>query len=136
MKNSAAITDVQKAEKRAWLVEQENSKLKRDLTSLKLSNERLENLLTTVQDDNDNIAHSSTFSSTSMMSDLSPIPGAPSGEDHVAENDNSVLLTNKSFTNKKMTDRYTYTSPSTNSKRLESSYASYLSERNSDPPEY
>eukprot|EP00536_Pseudo-nitzschia_multiseries_P001423 jgi/Psemu1/300765/fgenesh1_kg.18_\ len=41
MKNSAAITDVQKAEKRAWVVEQDNAILKQDVTSLKLANERL-----------------------------------------------------------------------------------------------
>jgi chromosome segregation ATPase len=136
MKNSAAITDVQKAEKRAWLVEQENSKLKRELTSLKLSNERLENLLSNVQDDNEYIAHSSTLSSTSMLSDLSPIPGAPSGEDYVAEHDNSILSTNKSITNKRVFDRNSFSSAGSTTKRIDSPYSSQLSGRNHDPPNY
>lgn len=45
MKNSAAATDVQKAEKRAWESEQENSQLKQQLTSLQLQVERLEQTL-------------------------------------------------------------------------------------------
>lgn len=45
MKNSAAATDVQKAEKRAWETEQENSELKQFNTSLQLQVERLEVLM-------------------------------------------------------------------------------------------
>lgn len=41
MRNSAAITDIQKAEKRAWESEQENSALQQELTSLQLQVERL-----------------------------------------------------------------------------------------------
>ena len=48
MRNSAAITDVQKAEKRSWEFEKENSQMKQELTSLKLQVERLENLLSNV----------------------------------------------------------------------------------------
>lgn len=42
MKNSAASTDVQKAEQRAWEREQEVAKLKEDITSLKLAQQRAE----------------------------------------------------------------------------------------------
>lgn len=41
MKNSAAITDVQKAETRVWETEQENAALKQQLTSMQLRIERL-----------------------------------------------------------------------------------------------
>lgn len=44
MRNSASITDVQKAEKRAWEAEQENATLKKELTSLKLQVERFESV--------------------------------------------------------------------------------------------
>lgn len=40
MKHSAALAHVQKAEKRAWEVDQENAKLKQDITSLRLALER------------------------------------------------------------------------------------------------
>jgi chromosome segregation ATPase len=50
MRNSAAITDVQKAEKRAWEADQENSSLKQVLTSLKLQVERLGHKLSTNQE--------------------------------------------------------------------------------------
>eukprot|EP00980_Cylindrotheca_fusiformis_P024511 scaffold11977_cov107-Cylindrotheca_fusiformis.AAC.6 len=50
MRNSAAITDIQKAEKRAWESEQENAALQQELTSLKLQLERLGN--TEVKEDN------------------------------------------------------------------------------------
>jgi chromosome segregation ATPase len=50
MKNSAAITDVQKAEQRAWEADQVNSSLKHELTSLKLHNERLEHELASTRD--------------------------------------------------------------------------------------
>ena len=42
MKNSAAITDVQKAEQRAWDREQENARLKGELTSMRLALQRAE----------------------------------------------------------------------------------------------
>lgn len=45
MKNSAAATDVQKAEKRAWESEQENSTLKQQITSLQLQLERVEQMI-------------------------------------------------------------------------------------------
>jgi chromosome segregation ATPase len=77
MKNSAALTDVQKAEKRTWEVEQENTKLKQDLTSIKLSNERLENLLSNVQEESENLGHISTYSNISI-SEMSSIPQPPS----------------------------------------------------------
>lgn len=51
MENSASFTVVQKAEQRAWEVEQENEKLKQHLTSLKLSRERMENVPVDVQGD-------------------------------------------------------------------------------------
>ena len=50
MKNSAAITDVQKAEKRAWESDQANASLKQELTSLKLQNERLQHELASTKD--------------------------------------------------------------------------------------
>lgn len=42
MKNAAAVADVEKAEKRAWEREEENEKLKAELTSLKLALQRAE----------------------------------------------------------------------------------------------
>ncbi|KAL3933605.1 MAG: hypothetical protein SGBAC_010319, partial [Bacillariaceae sp.] len=42
MRNSAAITDVQKAEMRAWETEQDNAALKEELVSLRLQVERME----------------------------------------------------------------------------------------------
>jgi chromosome segregation ATPase len=42
MKHSASVADVEKAEKRSWEREQENEKLKADLTSLKLTLQRAE----------------------------------------------------------------------------------------------
>jgi hypothetical protein len=42
MKHSAAVADVEKAEKRAWEREQENEKLRAEMTSLKLALERAE----------------------------------------------------------------------------------------------
>eukprot|EP00977_Amphora_coffeiformis_P028130 scaffold34701_cov229-Amphora_coffeaeformis.AAC.1 len=42
MKHSAAVADVEKAEKRSWEREQENEKLKAELTSLKLELQRAE----------------------------------------------------------------------------------------------
>lgn len=42
MKHSAAVADVEKAEKRSWEREQENEKLKAELTSLKLALQRAE----------------------------------------------------------------------------------------------
>jgi chromosome segregation ATPase len=84
MKNSAAITDVQKAEKRAWLVEQENAKLKQDLTSLKLSNERLENMLSNVNEGLEHDANVSSMSNVSI-SDFTAIPLPPSGDESDAE---------------------------------------------------
>jgi cell division protein ZapA len=50
MRNSAAITDVQKAEKRAWEADQESSTLKHESTSLRLQVERLEHKLSTNQE--------------------------------------------------------------------------------------
>ena len=50
MKNSAAITDVQKAEKRAWESDNANTELKRELTSLKLQNERLQHELSSANE--------------------------------------------------------------------------------------
>ena len=49
MRNSASITDVQKAEKRAWEFEQENSTMKEELTSLQLQVERLEHGLASLR---------------------------------------------------------------------------------------
>ncbi|MGK3734626.1 MAG: chromosome segregation ATPase [Bacillariaceae sp.] len=51
MKSSASFTTKQKAEQRVWEVEQENEKLKQNLTSLKLSKERMENMPVDVQGD-------------------------------------------------------------------------------------
>mmetsp|Transcript_13449 Transcript_13449/g.21674 ORF Transcript_13449/g.21674 Transcript_13449/m.21674 type:complete len:358 (-) Transcript_13449:377-1450(-) len=109
MKNSAAITDVQKAEKRAWLMEQENSELKQNLTSLKLSNERLENLLSSVQEDTEERTghHTSMYSNMSTISDLSPVPRPPSAEEasHCSEEGDrytakQILSTNQDYSNK------------------------------------
>ena len=54
MKNSAAITDVQKAEKRAWESEQQNSDLQQELTSLKLKVERFQHKRPDGQEDSIN----------------------------------------------------------------------------------
>ena len=51
MKNSAAATDVQKAEKRAWESEKESSQLKQLNTSLQLQVERLQQLMSSMDDD-------------------------------------------------------------------------------------
>jgi len=50
MKNSAAITDVQKAEKRAWESEQQNSDLQQRVTSLQLQVERLEHMVSNMRE--------------------------------------------------------------------------------------
>jgi len=51
MKNSAAATDVQKAEKRAWESEKESAHLKQINTSLQLQVERLQQLMSSMDDD-------------------------------------------------------------------------------------
>ena len=51
MKNSAAATDVQKAEKRAWESEKESAHLKQINTSLQLQVERLHQLMSSMDDD-------------------------------------------------------------------------------------
>jgi len=51
MKSSAATTDVQKAEKRAWESEKENAQLKQVNTSLQLQVERLHQLMATLDDE-------------------------------------------------------------------------------------
>eukprot|EP00934_Nitzschia_sp_Nitz4_P000992 Nitzschia sp. Nitz4//scaffold26_size159584//88964//93739//NITZ4_002498-RA/size159584-snap-gene-0.23-mRNA-1//1//CDS//3329545103//992//frame0 len=79
MKNSAAVTDVQKAEKRAWESEQENSGLKQKVTSLQLQVERLEQLLTTVEDTATDTSARDAYLEQSM-SELSSIPPAISEE--------------------------------------------------------
>jgi chromosome segregation ATPase len=108
MKNSAALTDVQKAERRAWEIEQENAKLKQDLTSLKLSNERLENLLSNVQEESENLGHVSTYSNISI-SEMSSIPQPPSelcddsmvgkSADHSFHNEDGILSANRDHAN-------------------------------------
>lgn len=50
MKNSAAITDVQKAEQRAWELEKKVGEMKEELTSVKLALQRAE-LMSSEQDD-------------------------------------------------------------------------------------
>ena len=105
MKNSAAITDVQKAEKRAWLVEQDNAILKQDLTSLKLTNERLENMIPEFREED-----SSAIQNMSISDDIF-IPEPPNGEmdsdledclSHNKKNsiDNSILGNNQAYTNR------------------------------------
>jgi len=118
MKNSAAVTDVQKAERRAWEIDEENTKLKQDLTSLKLSKERMENLL--VQGEGGSIAdHNSSIHDMSVSDDIfipKPPPqfenntsiGLPSYESQKinSSRDSSILETNNQiYTNKNVMDR-------------------------------
>ena len=110
MKNSAAITDVQKAEKRAWLVEQENSILKQDLTSLRLTKERLENALASP-------GHASLTQNMSASEDFGipkpPTPEMASQSDDASSvgmssyesqrrksRETGILGTNQTFTNR------------------------------------
>ena len=136
MKNSAAITDVQKAEKRAWLVEQDNSILKQDLTSLKLSNERLENMLASFHQEHGITGHSS-FTQNMHSSDDCEIPKPPTPEmisrfddassigmasyqsQRRKSRDSGILGTNQGFTNRSGThSNYGLTSPDLDTKRF------------------
>jgi chromosome segregation ATPase len=125
MKNSAAITDVQKAEKRAWLIEQDYSVLKQDLTSLKLSNERLENMLASRQE-NASPGHASFTQNLSAFEDSAipkpPIPEMASQFDDASSN--GILGTNQGFTNRNDAHmNYGSTSPDQDSKRFVQSTA-------------
>lgn len=134
MKNSAAITDVQKAEKRAWETDQENAKLKQSLTSLKLSNERME---THLKEGGGNVAdHNSSFHDMSVSDDF-PIPKPPpSFEDELpseirsSQKNNrsrniSVLESNQAYTNTALDSRssnYGLTSPDVQKTTLHTPY--------------
>jgi len=120
MKNSAAITDVQKAEKRAWLVEQDYSIQKQDLTSLKLSNERLENMLASRQE-NASPGHASFTQNLSASEDSAiskpPITEMASQFDDASYN--GILGTNQGFTNRNGAHmNYGLTSPDQDTKRF------------------
>ncbi|KAL3920158.1 MAG: hypothetical protein SGILL_003407 [Bacillariaceae sp.] len=148
MKNSAALTDVKKAERRAWQVEQENAKLKQDLTSLKLSNERLEGQLSSVEEDSENAGHASTYSNISI-SEMSPIPQPPSDLGESFSNEDRVLSTNRDHGNvsfaSSATDKYSsagrggFTSPDLETKRWVQSaslHTPYRSRKTTnDPPD-
>lgn len=138
MKNSAAITDVQKAEKRAWLVEKDNSILKQDLTSLKLSNQRLKNTLSNIQENSSTGV--SSFNRKISASEESIIPKPPTPEvglhyDDVSSvgmgsgsydsqnsrksRDNGILGTNHGYTNRSVNHmNYGLTSPDQDTKRF------------------
>jgi chromosome segregation ATPase len=159
MKNSAALTDVKKAEKRAWQVEQENARLKQDLTSLKLSNERLEGQLSSVQENSENFGQASTYGTISI-SEMSSIPQPPSdlGDDSVTgkaagesfSNKDGVLSSkrdhaNTAFAKPASVDKYSsagreeFTSPDLATKRWVQStslHTPYRSHKGTnDPPE-
>ena len=136
MKNSASITDVQKAEKRAWLVEQDNSILKQDLTSLRLTKERLENALSSIRQKNSSVEHAS-FDENFSVSEDSGIPKPPTPEvsaqfedgssirmasyesQRRRSRDFSILGTNQGFTNRSSSQtNYGLTSPDQDTKRF------------------
>jgi chromosome segregation ATPase len=148
MKNSSAITDVQKAERRAWLVEQDYSILKQDLTSLKLSNERLENVLASVRQENASPGHAS-FTQNLSASEDSAIPkplipemasqfddassiGMASYESQKRKSrDIGILGTNQGFTNRSGTHmNYGLTSPDQDTKRFVQSTTLHTPYRN------
>jgi hypothetical protein len=63
MKNSAALTEVQKAEKMAWEREQENARLKDELTSMRLALERAGMNGAALHADNDEVNYVQTLQS-------------------------------------------------------------------------
>jgi chromosome segregation ATPase len=79
MRNSAAITDVQKAEKRAWEADEENATVKQELTSLKLQVERLGHKLSTNQELSTNrsfsqeLSHMGTATTASLSGSLGEV---------------------------------------------------------------
>jgi len=146
MKNSAAITDVQKAEKRAWLVEQDNAILKQDVTSLKLSNERLESVLVDTQQNNSVADHTSFSQNDISAFEENIIPKPPTPEVHSQfddsartsygsqrrrSRDNSILGMNQGYANG--TDRnmsYDLAKPDYDTKRSVQSTTSHSPFRN------
>ena len=72
MRNSAAITDVQKAEQRAWEREQEVSKLKAKITSLNLQIQRDE--LSRDLDTDTNAQNTQNFTGTPSMGEKPQLP--------------------------------------------------------------
>jgi len=126
MKNSAAITDVQKAEKRAWEIDRENAKLKQNLTSLKLSKERMENLLkegggsvTELIDQNSSNHDMSVSDDIVIPKPPSPVENSsssktPSSQKNDVSRNISVLESNQVYTNNNDIDKrsnYSLTSP-------------------------
>jgi chromosome segregation ATPase len=73
MRNSAAITDIQKAEQRAWESEQQNGDLQQELTSLQLQVERLGTI--EPEDKNDSRFSHAAGLEGQRNSDLSSIGG-------------------------------------------------------------
>jgi len=87
MKHSAAMTDVKKAEQRAWEAEQTINKLQDQVTSLKLRIERLQGGLGDLSDDDDDVrdrslehqsptAHMAYFSASSHADEAAASPKA------------------------------------------------------------
>ena len=70
MRNSAAITDVQKAEQRAWESDKQVAKLKEELTSVKLALQRLEQYSGSSHDDQDKTAEGNTKENEHNVSGL------------------------------------------------------------------
>jgi chromosome segregation ATPase len=91
MRNSAAITDVQKAEKRAWESEQENATLKQQLTSMTLQVERFGHIQPSDDSNKQRVElSSSNVSSVSMGIDRSHSSEATEVESTIS----SSLLSN------------------------------------------
>jgi chromosome segregation ATPase len=111
MKNSAAITDVQKAEKRAWESEQDNASMQQELTSLKLQVERLEHLLTNIDEAPSQGSDDMVMGNLSEVSSIPkpPEPGTTAVDysddlSHAVESDieeeaNRVLAPNQALSN-------------------------------------
>jgi len=124
MKNSAAITDVQKAEKRAWMTEQDNAILKQDVTSLKLANQRLENMLADFQQDHSISAQTSlTQHNMTFSEDNSVISKPPTPEVGIQSRDSGVPGSTKGYNGN---TSYSLTSPDYD-KRRSTEHASYHS---------
>jgi len=74
MRNSAAITDVQKAEMRAWETEKDNAALKEELISLRLQVERIEKTCPGDQLNVDNLGNTAEGDETIPVSESAPLP--------------------------------------------------------------
>jgi len=80
MKNSVAITDVQKAEKRAWESEKENENLKHEMASLNLQVERLEHMLSSAEEN-----EGGSVSVYPSLSEVSSVPKPPTTNPPLSE---------------------------------------------------